>query len=239
MLQRVLKVYEESTLSKIDFADMVGLSTTTITNYEKNQRNVSAECLIGLAKAFPELSSEWLLRGEGEMLLPPHTSLHTCSHAGTHTNNNDDDVQDIEIEEIPLIPEEWVKKTNFDIVKNIRDKSNWDKLELIPVINNYQGEPFCHEMFSDAMFPYIPRGTRMLLRPTKVDSIVNGEIYAIDVKQKGMFVRFIDYYDEGENSYFICKAAPERKDRYSDMKIMKRDVQSVCDVLEFRVKLKI
>ena len=238
VLQRVLKVYRESALTKVEFAELVGVSTTTIANYEKSQRFVSAECLFSLVGAFPELSAEWLLRGEGDMLLSPHTSLHTCTHAGTHTQI-DNDVQEIEVEEIPLVPLSWVKKPDFDIVKNIRDKSNLDKLELVPVISDFYGEPFCHEMFSDALFPYIPRGTRMLLRPTRVDSIVNGEIYAIDVRQKGMFVRFVDYYDEGENSYFICKAVPERKDRYSDMKIMKKDVLSVCDVLEYRVKLKV
>lgn len=89
--------------SKADFARSIDISPQTITNWMN--RGISKDGLLAIQKAYPNISSHWLMTGEGEMLndmsekiepLAPTTSVdsniliplvHIDSVGGIHSPN--------------------------------------------------------------------------------------------------------------------------------------------------------
>lgn len=73
VLNRVSLLYEslangdERFCSK--FAEMIGSNGKTINQQLKGERAISLDTILNILSAFPHISSEWLLRGKGEMQL--------------------------------------------------------------------------------------------------------------------------------------------------------------------------
>lgn len=68
LLGRLKAVVAYSSLSDRAFALRCGLKQPTLDKQLRGTRSVSIETIIAVAKAFPEISADWLLCGEGEML---------------------------------------------------------------------------------------------------------------------------------------------------------------------------
>lgn len=68
IIQRIKKLVEEKTSgNKKEFAAIIGIVQVTFNRYVNEDRSMSYEVVDAILSAFPEISAEWLLRGEGEM----------------------------------------------------------------------------------------------------------------------------------------------------------------------------
>lgn len=67
VIQRVAKVLIKTNMSKAAFAKAIGMDTTTFWRQIKGEQALSAKLIEGVLSTFPDISAEWLLRGEGEM----------------------------------------------------------------------------------------------------------------------------------------------------------------------------
>ena len=63
-LNDMLKAYG---LNQAHVAKEVGIATSTISNYYSGKKEASLRFLMALLKHYPDLSADWLMRGEGEM----------------------------------------------------------------------------------------------------------------------------------------------------------------------------
>lgn len=71
IVQRIKKLVEAKTNgNKKEFATIIGMVQVTFNRYVNEDRSMSYEVIDAILSAFPEVSAEWLLRGEGEMLKP-------------------------------------------------------------------------------------------------------------------------------------------------------------------------
>lgn len=70
--QRLVMVREYSQLSRNQFSIKCGSSTTPFYQAEKCSRIPNFATISRVLEAFPEISAEWLIRGNGEMLLSEH-----------------------------------------------------------------------------------------------------------------------------------------------------------------------
>lgn len=70
ILERIQKLIKEKCgeRGETSFSKIVGIPQVTLNNYVKGRRGISYEVIEAILTAFPEVSAEWLLRGEGEML---------------------------------------------------------------------------------------------------------------------------------------------------------------------------
>lgn len=68
ILSRVKEIISFSSLSVRAFAIRCGISQRTLDNQIKGLRSVSLETTVSILHAFPEISAEWLMRGDGEMM---------------------------------------------------------------------------------------------------------------------------------------------------------------------------
>lgn len=70
ILQRVKQLsFEMFDSNTSAFAKAIGIQQVTFNNYISGKRKLSLEAVESILNAFQTLSAEWLLRGEGEMLM--------------------------------------------------------------------------------------------------------------------------------------------------------------------------
>ena len=68
MLERLRGVRASKAKSVNNFAKLIGMSQTTVNGIMLGSRGVSVDIIVAVLTAFPDISAEWLMRGEGEML---------------------------------------------------------------------------------------------------------------------------------------------------------------------------
>lgn len=69
LTDRINKIMETNKARSIrDFANMINVKEVTLTKQLNGERAISLDTIVSILSAFPDISSEWLIRGEGEMI---------------------------------------------------------------------------------------------------------------------------------------------------------------------------
>lgn len=66
MIERIKRLIAESGLSERAFAIQCGLAQNTLNRQMSGERELSLTVVLAILSTYPEISAEWLLRGEGE-----------------------------------------------------------------------------------------------------------------------------------------------------------------------------
>ncbi len=66
--ERIVLIMNEKNLNKNSFAKLIGMSQPTIKQVENKENLPSLKFLLEILKAFPDISAEWLLTGQGKMI---------------------------------------------------------------------------------------------------------------------------------------------------------------------------
>jgi plasmid maintenance system antidote protein VapI len=67
VFERFILLYKQRCKSVTEFSKIIGVPQTTLNSQINGSRSLSLESVIAVLKSFPEVSSEWLLRGDGDM----------------------------------------------------------------------------------------------------------------------------------------------------------------------------
>lgn len=67
MKARILKIMEKYNLSESALAAKLNYKQQTINNYTRGINKMPLECIERILNNFPDISAEWLLRGEGNI----------------------------------------------------------------------------------------------------------------------------------------------------------------------------
>lgn len=73
MITRIQKIIQLKKLSSSAFADKIGVPRSTISHILSGRNNPSLEFVQKVLDSFPEIRTEWLIRGEGYMLKASNT----------------------------------------------------------------------------------------------------------------------------------------------------------------------
>jgi len=65
---RIIEVYNYTGLSRIEFANKVGISNAVMSHINSGRNKASTDLIITILKNFEDISPDWLLFGHGEML---------------------------------------------------------------------------------------------------------------------------------------------------------------------------
>ena len=71
IIQRVKELLRQRRQNVTQFAAEIGMQQPTVNNYIIGKRSVSYAFIESILNNIPELSAEWLLKGEGEMYKEP------------------------------------------------------------------------------------------------------------------------------------------------------------------------
>lgn len=72
--ERISGIIEYSNLTSSEFADEIDVQRSSVSHITSGRNKPSLDFLIKVKEKFPELEWEWLLRGNGEMLIKPKES---------------------------------------------------------------------------------------------------------------------------------------------------------------------
>lgn len=191
---KVIKEYfAEIGLSQQEVATRLGVQQAAVSN-QLNGRPFGKNSAAKWNRQFG-FRVNWLLTGEGSMF-DPQTSegSNEYRYMEEHPELNHDD-------DIPVIPARLFRVPEINIYDYVVNSPTVEKLPPVPHFQK-------HDLFAtcpgDAMSPRICRGYLLALRKMPTDStIINGEIYVVDTKSQGMFLRRL--VDNGKGLTFISE----------------------------------
>ena len=130
MIDRIKQVIEYSQLSSSAFADTIGISRSGMTHLLTGRNQPSLDVARKVLAKFPEISTEWLIMGMGEMLRPDEQPVDTSVKSETETPSNEYPVENLIIDrqtdlfgefENPVNSEADVNSANEAVANEIED----------------------------------------------------------------------------------------------------------------------
>ena len=67
MITRIRRIIEAESLTRSDFAKKIEMSKYTLDGYLDGKNKPALALAEGILRAYPDISAEWLMRGEGSM----------------------------------------------------------------------------------------------------------------------------------------------------------------------------
>lgn len=176
---RIKEYFSEIGMSQQEAASVLGVQQAAVSN-QLNGRPFGKNSAAKWNKAFG-FRKIWLMTGEGPMFDTQANKIREYDLEDHPELNHDND--------IPVIPARLFRAPEIDIYEYVSQSPSVEKLPPVPHFQK-------HDMFAtcpgDAMAPRIKRGYLMALRRVPKDTvIINGDIYAVDTKSSGMFIRRI------------------------------------------------
>lgn len=212
--QKIKEYFSEMGMSQQEVANVLGVQQAAVSN-QLNGRPFGKNSATKWNNAFG-FRTNWLLTGEGPMFDKQMEMSHTDGLLEDHPELNHED-------DIPVVPARLFRAPELDIFEYVMNSSSVDRLPPVPHFQK-------HDMFAtcpgDAMSPRICRGYLLALRRMPKDStIINGEIYVVDTKSSGMFLRKI--VDNGTGLTFIA----ENQAEFPDFELPYNDVINIFRVV--------
>ncbi|POZ51306.1 helix-turn-helix domain-containing protein [Methylovulum psychrotolerans] len=65
--ERILKVRKYKSLKQNEFAELIGVSRSTLSEVESGKTKPSTDIIVGIANSFDDVNTDWLLTGKGDM----------------------------------------------------------------------------------------------------------------------------------------------------------------------------
>jgi transcriptional regulator with XRE-family HTH domain len=146
MRDRIEKIIESEGLTSSRFAEILGIQRSSVSHFLNGRNNPSLEVVLKILGSFPNLSSEWLLFGTGQMYKSElsgnnmqtdmFTNVNTFVNSISTPNNTTDEPNVTEVIKILTETKDEVEETNVTnqpiIVSNksISEKTEFEQAEL-------------------------------------------------------------------------------------------------------------
>jgi phage repressor protein C with HTH and peptisase S24 domain len=237
IFSRIKEIINYNGISNNEFGRNIGCSSAQITQMLTHEKNFGIDKLLKILSAYPELSSDWLLTGNGPMLrktnrtseniINPSEASQGADSKDKYTNNIDTIQANREkFFSIPLIP--------FDAVAGFSGEDNpgvrYEDCEryIVPEFEK-SGVEFVIRVSGSSMYPKYSNGDILACR--KINNILFfqwGKIYVIDSSSQGILVKRI--YEDVDNPDHIILVS-DNKEKYPPHPMPKSDIRSLSIVL--------
>lgn len=211
---KIKEYFSEIGMSQTEVAAVLDVQQAAVSN-QLNGRRFGKNNAAKWSKAFG-FRANWLITGEGPMFDADNPNAPKEYYLEDHPELNHDD-------DIPVIPARLFRAPDIDIYEYVMNSPSVEKLPPVPHFQK-------HELFvtcpGDAMAPRLCRGYLLALRKIQDDvPIINGEIYVVDTRSSGMFLRRL--VDNGNGLTLIA----ENQQDFPDFDIEYSDVINVFRVV--------
>lgn len=247
---RLIQYIESISINKRQFERRTGLAN----GYINNMKSLGNSSIEKIKSAFPDLNMSWLLTGEGDMLRPQQerqvklpadtanvqqrnynspgaTMFATNVHQTYNTEPTTKQTRPFGIKTAttnvrPLIPMSMYKQPNLDVYEKLVEKHK-DGVELVPYFPGFSDYQLYMEVQDEAMLPDFKVGDRVALSAmAKNTYILNGNIYAIDTINHGLFIRILIDHE----NHYECQST-NNQSRYVTFRVPKSDVLRIYRVM--------
>ena len=211
---KIKEYFSEIGMSQTEVAAVLDVQQAAVSN-QLNGRRFGKNNAAKWSKAFG-FRANWLITGEGPMFDADNPNAPREYSIDDHPELNHDD-------DIPVIPTRLFRAPDIDIYEYVMNSPSVEKLPPVPHFQK-------HELFvtcpGDAMAPRLCRGYLLALRKIQDGvPIINGEIYVVDTRSSGMFLRRL--VDNGNGLTLIA----ENQQDFPDFDIEYSDVINVFRVV--------
>lgn len=222
------------------FSRHAGISSSYFNNVKSD---IGKDIQTRIANTYKDLNIEWLRTGEGEMLKVPATvtmfnpSANDAQAAGEGIDLSIVPVELVEklkeevkaemetsgevvpIEQPPLVPDKVVRDPNVTVLDWVNDPDNDHSQNAFNFASILRRTKCILQMDNNAMAPALYQNEFIFLKPFANDSeIIDGEIYGIETKARGILIRFL--YDDGD----CYLTRPKNTREFGDIRIPKDKV---------------
>lgn len=232
------------------FAKDAGIDPANFARMLKGKQNITKKTLTKIENANPRLNMDWVITGEGEMLRPQERTVKLPADAANveqrnynspgatmfatnvhHTYNNSSNPMQNSLQAAtdnvrPLIPMSLYKQPNIDVYEKIIIEKK-EGVELVPYFAGFSDYQLYMEVQDEAMLPDFKVGDRVALSAMPKNTyILNGNIYAIDTLNHGLFIRILIDRDRD----YECQST-NNQSRYVTFRVPKSDVIRIYRVM--------
>lgn len=196
------------------FAEQIGISSTTFNDIERGSKpNYST--LEKIMRTFPNISAEWLLTGEGDILKQetPKKEMTSNYVIGTATN-----IENSIGNFAPIVPSTLARNPQLDILEFLNDENNITEVSSIQVHN--APISLWYRIQDNSLYPNYQKGDMIALwsYPQGEENPIPGKLYVVDTYSNGMIARIL--LKQGED--FLARAI--NSEEYPDFIIKRSDI---------------
>lgn len=199
------------------------------------RKSIGSEKLASIMQAFPELSREWLLYGEGAMLKPQQGA--TVSQSNLFGSNNyingsnyaaDGAATPVECEELtgaPVISQTLARASETCVLERVEE--NQGRLEKSTVLVEDMDVAAWYPVRDTAMQPFYYPGDRLAICPFP-NGFANprpGVRYVVQTRSNGMFTCVLYPAEQGYRAHFY------NNEEFPDHIIKNDDIVSIFRIL--------
>ncbi len=215
--KRIKEHFSEIGMSQTEAAERLGVQQAAVSN-QLNGRPFGKNSAAKWNEAFG-FRTNWLLTGEGAMFDPTDKGYDEKIKKNFQTHHPELNKEN----GIPVIPSSLFRVPEIDIYEYVTNSPSMDRLPPVP---HFQKHDIFASCPGDAMAPRLHRGYLLALRKMPNDApIINGEIYAVDTRSNGMFVRRL--VKQGDRLTFVA----ENKESFPDFELPESDIISIFRVV--------
>lgn len=201
--ERIKQVLKENSITESSFSKEIQMKQQTVNRQLKGESLLSSSLVESFLNTFPYVSSEWLLRGRGEMYLPESADAN----------------QGIQ-ETRPRIPYDAAAGALTVGVDGIMEY----ECEQVPLINTLPKYDFTILVRGESMMPEIQSGDEIACALISESAFIQwGRVHVLDTSQ-GIVVKRI--YEKGDG--ILCKSDNLR---YSEYVIPKSEIYHIALVV--------
>lgn len=232
--QRLMDFIQYKGLSQGKFERMCNMSNGYLNNLKKT---IGSEKLQNVCRAFPDLNTEWLLYGEGEML---KTDNHSVQQTNTYGNNNyvvgnhntisnsADDIPFVEAEEMeraPIVPATIARAPQTDVLEALSGRIG--TLEMAPIGVTDVPITMWYRVQDESIAPKYEIGDLIGLwaYPKGEEDPVPGKLYGINTMSNGLILRRLFPTEDG----YMARAI--NRDEYPDYHIRQKNIVQVYKIM--------
>lgn len=224
ILHRLKEYIDNKGIAISAFEKSIGMSNASFSKQLKKEGAIGTDKLENILNIYPDISPEWLLTGNGDMLKTDRVSRHIPTENIPVAEYNDtkcpaiNDISDYKTR--PRIPFE-AAAGSLSIALDSVSESQCERLPIIPTFPKYD---FTIIARGASMEPDITSGDELACRFIRESSFIQwGRTHVLDTAQ-GIVVKRIF---EHEND-IICKS---NNSNYPDFNIPKEDIYHVAMVV--------
>lgn len=231
MKQRIKEYLKYKGVKIIEFSAIIGVSNAYISSIKKS---IQPDKLTRIQECYPDLNIEWLVTGRGNMLnTPQHMSvINNGTNSGTMANSivatsstsgiNDSDAEDMDVEELPVIPSKVYFDPNVTLVDYLREHNARMSPRVKQFPTYHMLLPVCENTMTQECKPSDKLAVRILDKDNP--KIFNGRMYILDLVGNQSI---LCYLTKTEGGYI----ASYENSRYSDDFIAFEDVEQIYKVV--------
>lgn len=228
--ERLKQYLRINSITQEKFCNSVGVAPTYVSNIRKG---IQPDKLTRIQECYPDLNIEWLVTGRGNMLNTPQQAMSVINNgtnSGTMGNNvsvvnnnrQDNEVEDMDVEELPVIPSNVYFDPNVTLVDYLHEHNVRKSPRVKQFPTYHMLLPVCENTMTQECKPSDKLAVRILDKENP--KIFNGRMYILDLVGNQSI---LCYLTKTEGGYI----ASYENSRYSDDFIAFEDVEQIYKVV--------